>query len=79
VRVVFRGYAARVIPERRWHPSQEIGPVPGGDGAIELRLRLLGLEEVAQWILSWGRLAEVLEPEALRHRVRDEAAVVVGR
>jgi hypothetical protein len=26
VRVVFRGYAARVVAERRWHPSQEIVP-----------------------------------------------------
>lgn len=32
VRVVFRGYAARVVAERRWHPSQEIAPVPAEEG-----------------------------------------------
>lgn len=79
VRVVFRGYAGRVIAERRWHPTQEITPCDGEDGAIELRLRLRGLEEVARWILSWGRWAEVLAPPALKERVRDEAAEVAGR
>jgi len=79
VRVVFRGYAARVVAERRWHPSQEIGSVPAEEGAIELRLRLRGLEEVARWILSWGRWAEVFQPEELRRRVREEAAAVAGR
>lgn len=79
VRIVFRGYAARVVAERRWHPSQEIAPVPGEEGAIELRLRLGGLEEVARWILSWGRWAEVLAPATLMDRVRDEAAAVAGR
>jgi len=79
VRIVFRGYAARVISERRWHPSQEIGPIPGEEGAIELRLRLRGLEEVARWILSWGRWAEVVEPEELRRRVQEEAAAVARK
>jgi proteasome accessory factor B len=78
VRVVFRGYAARVVAERRWHPSQEIAPRKGEEEAIELRLRLRGLEEVARWVLSWGRWAEVLGPEELRCRVREEAAAVVG-
>jgi len=78
VRVVFRGYAARVIAERRWHPSQEIVSRDGEEGAIELRLRLRGLEEVARWILSWGRWAEVLEPSNLRDRVRQEAAAILN-
>jgi len=77
VRVVFRGYAARVVAERRWHPSQEIIGQKGKDGAIELRLRLRGLEEVARWVLSWGRWAKVLGPPALRKKVKDEAAAIV--
>lgn len=78
VKVVFRGYAARVIAERRWHPSQEIIDLKEGNGAIELRLRLRGLEEVARWVLSWGRWAEVLEPPELRRRVREEAAAITA-
>jgi len=78
VRVVFRGYAARVVAERRWHPSQEITPQAGVEGTIELRLRLRGLEEVARWVLSWGRWAEVLAPPALKQRVQDEAAAIVA-
>lgn len=78
IRIVFRGYAARVIAERRWHPSQEITPKPGEDGAIEMRLQLRGLEEVARWILSWGRWAEVVQPDSLRSRIREEAAALLG-
>jgi predicted DNA-binding transcriptional regulator YafY len=79
IRIVFRGYAARVVAERRWHPSQEIAPHPDEKEAIELSLRLRGLEEVARWILSWGRWAEVVEPETLRSRIRKEAAAMLNR
>lgn len=79
VRVVFRGYAARVVAERRWHPSQEISPVPDDPQAVELRLRLRGLEEVARWILSWGRWAEVLAPPTLQTRLKEEVACILNR
>ncbi|RBP38122.1 putative DNA-binding transcriptional regulator YafY [Roseimicrobium gellanilyticum] len=37
VRLLFTGYAARVVAERQWHPSQEI--VAKKDGSIEFRLQ----------------------------------------
>jgi hypothetical protein len=52
VPVVFRGCAARVVTERRWHSSQEIAAEDGEEGDIELSLRMRGLEEVARRILS---------------------------
>lgn len=48
------------------------------EGAIELRLRLRGLEELARCVQSWGRWAEVLAPAALKDRVQAEGAAVVG-
>ena len=78
VRVIFRRYAGRVVAERRWHPSQEITDLKGEDGAVELRLRLRGVEEVARWVLSWGRWAEVLTPAELKKKVRVEAKAIVA-
>jgi proteasome accessory factor B len=69
-RVVIR-FAATVaerVREREWHESQEMRELPGG--RLELRLQLGALNEVEQWILSWGAAAEVTAPVELRSRIR---------
>jgi len=63
----FTAAAAERVREREWHESQEIRELPGG--ALELHLRLGALEEVEQWILSWGAAAEVMGPPELRERL----------
>lgn len=72
VRLRFTGWAANVIPERRWHPSQQIKILKTKQHSVEMRLELSSFEDVTRWILSWGANSEVLEPENLRHTVRDE-------
>jgi predicted DNA-binding transcriptional regulator YafY len=72
----FTGYAARVVAERQWHPSQEL--TTKKDGSLEMRLQVSGWEELMRWILSWGRHARVLEPAALRSRVEDEVRQMAG-
>jgi proteasome accessory factor B len=49
------------------------------DGAVIVEADVAGLVEVSRWVLSWGRHAEVLEPAALRERVREELSVALGR
>ncbi len=49
------------------------------DGAVIVEADVAGLVEVSRWVLSWGRHAEVLEPAALRARVREELSVALGR
>lgn len=70
VRLRFTGYAARVVAEREWHPTQEF--TKRKDGGLEMRLQVCGWEELTRWILSWGRHAEVLKPAELRKRVAEE-------
>ncbi len=72
VKIRFRGFAARVVAERRWHPSQEIAEVEPGGAVIDLSMRLSALEDIARWILGFGAQAEALEPPELRERVADE-------
>ncbi len=56
-----------VLRGRRWHPSQVWTELPGGGS--HLRMRLSCLEEIEQWVLSWGTRATVLQPTALRERL----------
>lgn len=72
VRIRFRGFAARVVAERRWHPSQEISELdPAGHG-IEIAMTLSALEDIARWIMGFGSQAEVLAPTELREMVAGE-------
>lgn len=73
VRIAFSPFAARLIKEREWHPSQKIIELP--NGGVELQLRLGSFEEVERWILGWGSEAEVIGPTVLKRRV----AEAVGR
>src|SRR2546428_7793383 len=67
IRISFDTFAAPLVQERQWHPSQEIKQLR--NGGIELSLTLGNLEEIERWILSWGNHAEVLAPAELNDRV----------
>ncbi|WP_395749976.1 helix-turn-helix transcriptional regulator [Prosthecobacter sp.] len=78
VRIRFEGYAARVVAERQWHPSQIIEKLNPDGSLVEFRATLSGLEELTRWILSWGSKARVLEPPELKKRVQQEVAGMVA-
>ena len=67
VRVRFRPPATRYIEEKRFHITQTLHPQP--DGTTIAEFELTALEEVQSFALSFGPLAEVLEPKELRERV----------
>jgi proteasome accessory factor B len=66
-----------VLRGRRWHPSQVWIELPGG--ASHLKMRLSCLEEIEQWVLSWGTRATVVRPQVLANRVARTARVLVER
>ena len=68
VRLHFDSFAAQLIRERVWHPSQKIKNLPNEE--LELHLQLGSLEEIERWILSWGEHATVLGPRRLVERMR---------
>lgn len=72
VRIRFHGFAARIVSERRWHPSQEISVIEPDGSVIEITMKLSALEDIARWILGFGSQAEALEPNELRKRVAEE-------
>ena len=72
VRILFDSFAARLVRERDWHPTQKIREIKGG--SIEMQMTLGALEEIERWVLSWGDHAKVLSPRALvdsaKNRIR---------
>lgn len=75
--VDFDAWAGDLVRERRWHASQEVTELPGGE--VRLRLRLNGLEEAERWVLGWGEHATVVRPRALAERVRRIAGTLHSR
>lgn len=70
-------WAADVLRNRRWHASQQVVELPGG--AMRVSFHLDNLEEVEQWVLSWGTHATVVRPKALVDRVQATAQGIVQR
>lgn len=66
-----------ILRGRRWHSSQEWIELPGGGSHLKMRLNCL--EEIEQWVLSWGTRATVVRPEILAQRVAATAQELVKR
>ncbi len=67
IRVAFHPDVRRILEERQFHPSQRLSRRK--DGRTLAEFHLSALEEFKSWILSFGALAEVLEPPELRNQV----------
>ncbi len=70
-------WGADMMRGRRWHASQVLTELPGGEMRISFHLD--SLEEVEPWILSWGAHATVVRPKALIDRIKTTAAGLLGR
>lgn len=73
----FDPWAAVLIRERQWHPTQQIHEL--ANGALRLTLRLSNLPEIERWTLSWGVHATVIRPETLKTSLRKITAELSQR
>jgi predicted DNA-binding transcriptional regulator YafY len=74
---MFTSVASPFVKERRWHDSQRV--VARERGQIELNMEVGLTPELVQWVLGLGANVRVLEPEALRHRIKSGAEDVVAQ
>jgi proteasome accessory factor B len=70
VRIWFSRDVAHLMSERQWHPSQRIKKLK--NGSVELSFHAGGLDEIAWWVLSWGKEAKVLSPPKLVKIMTDQ-------
>ena len=71
VKVVFAPEVAQMIAEVKRHPTQKVYPQP--DGSLIFEVTVSGFQEIAAWIMGFGKYAIVLQPEELREYVLDHA------
>jgi predicted DNA-binding transcriptional regulator YafY len=69
---VDKAWKPDLLRGRRWHWSQSIDELPGGQ--IRMRMRLNNIEEVERWVLEWGVHATVIAPLLLADRIDTIAA-----
>ena len=70
VRAVFDQEVARWVRESR---SYFMVAVEESAQGLLVTLRVRQESEILQWLLSWGRHVQVLEPESLRSMIAEEA------
>jgi proteasome accessory factor B len=67
VKIKFRPQVERLLKTTSVHPTQRIKK--DNDGNIIFTMKAGGRDEIMWWVLSFGTLAEVLEPPELREQV----------
>jgi proteasome accessory factor B len=70
VRILFSQDVAHLMQERQWHPSQRVRKLK--NGSVEVSFHAGGLDEIAWWVLSWGKEAKVLSPPKLVKIMTDQ-------
>lgn len=80
--VKFTGKASQLVSERIWHDSQQLQWLPAEatlfeavknePDALLATFRLAETGVFKGWIKGFGEFAQVLEPESLRHEMREE-------
>jgi len=70
VRVRFHKSLIHYLLERRWHPSQKNKKLK--DGSLELAFEVAGTKEIKTWIMGFGSLAKVLEPDSLVKEIKED-------
>jgi proteasome accessory factor B len=73
----FNVRVADYVREKKWHASQQLRELKGGD--VELSLRLSSLMEIQRWVLSWGGDVQVLKPRELAASVQQAARDILQR
>lgn len=75
VRVKFSPQVAEMVSEAIRHHTQVVHPQP--DGGVIFEATVSGIEEIANWIMGFGKEAEALEPARLRDYIRNHASGMV--
>lgn len=75
--IEFDRWGADLLQANTWHPSQKIKPLP--QGRVQMSLRVNSLEEITNWLMSWGEHATVIAPEELRQKLLKIARTMVER
>ncbi len=74
IRALFAPEVARWVRESPSYFTLAMDDTPDG---LLVTLAVRDISEITQWLLSWGRHVHILEPDALRHLLAEEAAAML--
>lgn len=77
VRIRFSPVVAPYIRERQWHPAQVIKESRGGGLVLEFKTN--HLNEVKDWVLSWGGGARILAPPILVEKITSDLKATLAQ
>ncbi|HEX9911991.1 MAG TPA: YafY family protein [candidate division Zixibacteria bacterium] len=69
VKLKFSGKAVKVIESGQHHTSENLSKQ--NDGSLVYSVKVSGIEEISRWVLGFGEMVEVLEPEELRVNIKE--------
>ncbi|MBI4522467.1 MAG: WYL domain-containing protein [Deltaproteobacteria bacterium] len=76
VELLFSKPAAAWVKDKTWHPSQQMFPLKNNN--LRMILHVADTSELVGWILSFGSRVQVVKPETLRTKVKEEAKKILG-
>ncbi len=65
------------VSERIWVEDQEI--TFNEDISIIFKAKMTGLDDLVNWVLGLGSSVEVIKPEELKQRVKDETRIILAK
>jgi len=71
----FSPKVAQNVSEVAWHKMQKVIPLEGG--GIEFHVTVSGVNEIAWWVLGYGKEVEVVSPPSLRQIIRQHAEAMM--
>ena len=77
VKIRFSKNEARYIREKTWAENQQISE--HHDGTITLSMITSGYRDVKHWAMSFGKEAEILEPEEMKQEIEEELKEILAR
>jgi proteasome accessory factor B len=77
IRLRFTPAVSRRVHESVWHHSQTLEELQ--DGGVLLKMRVGGIREIKNWVMSWGAEVEVLAPLELRTQVAEDSRRMVAQ
>ena len=70
IKLRFSARVAARVKETRWHPTEQVTEQP--DGSLLWSASIAEPREMLPWVRGWGADVEVLEPEELREKMKEE-------
>ena len=71
IELLFNRATAAWVKDQTWHSSQKITTLK--DGRLKMVLEVSDTQELVGWILHFGAGVQVVRPDSVREKVREEA------